>query len=35
MDEEAAQNLSDQQDDILKTWLAWEQGIIKKAIDGS
>lgn len=34
-DAEAIQNLSDQQNNILKTWLAWEQGIIKQALGGS
>lgn len=34
-DADAIQNLSDQQNNILKTWLAWEQGIIKQALGGS
>lgn len=34
-DAEAIQNLSDQQNNILKTWLAWEQGIIRQAFGGS
>lgn len=34
-DAEAIQNLSDQQNNILKTWLAWEQEIIKQALSGS
>ena len=31
-DEEVLRNLSNQQNDILKTWFAWEQGIIKQAL---
>ncbi len=34
-DAEAIQNLSDQQNNILKTWLAWEQGIIKQALSAN
>ena len=30
-DEDACRNLSNQQNDILKTWISWEQGIIKQA----
>ncbi len=30
-DEDALRNLTGQQNDILKTWIIWEQGIIRQA----